>query len=421
MFDGLEGDDEEDDDSDGDEQDKEMGEDSDVDEGDDDDDEEEDGNDEDEGDDDDEDADEVEMEEESNSRKSTNNPTASSFTFEDDGDFSKYGDFGEDDGDSGSGDDDSDVEQDEDNKDEEIESEDDGIQKISSKNILEEIEKGRAVKHEIEMCDKLLENRILLQKVVSKVNRFPQHQNWTKFTEKGDDEYQAKLKESQRSVKVLLDKLMELDSLLSNREQEEVEPPKKKMKLKDYSEKLIANHSEVETFRNETIQKWNDRTKVAAGNVNSKSFSSFETSTLKQIDQIMANKPRLIERTQLKRSSYEIFGKSEVIDENEAREKDVEIFDDDDFYHQLLRELIEKKTANSGSDPNQLGRQWLEIQKLRTRLKKKVDTKATKGRKVRYDIHSKLVNFMAPIYTQTLNDDAVNELFSSLFGNRQKK
>ena len=91
---------------------------------------------------------------------------SSSFTFEDDGDFSKYGDFGEDDGDSGSGDDDSDVEQDGDNKDEEIESEDDGIQKISSKNILEEIEKGRAVKHEIEMCDKLLENRILLQEIV---------------------------------------------------------------------------------------------------------------------------------------------------------------------------------------------------------------------------------------------------------------
>merc|ERR1712080_608696 len=204
-------------------------------------------------------------------------------------------------------------------------------------------------------------------------------------------------------------------------EQEGSEPPKKKMKLKDYSEKLSGHHSEAESFRNETIQKWNDRTKVAAGNVNSKSFSSFETSTLKQIEQIMANKSRLVERTQLKRSSYEIFGKSDVADDNETREKDVEIFDDDDFYHQLLRELIEKKTANSGSDPNQLGRQWLEIQKLRTRLKKKVDTKATEGRKVRYDIHSKLVNFMAPIYSQTLNDDAVNELFSSLFGNRQKK
>lgn len=345
-----------------------------------------------------------------------------SFTFEDDGDFSKYGDYDEDDKDSGSenGEDDDEEAESNDNQ-SGSEVEDEGIQKFSSKNISEEIEKGKAVKQQIEVCDKLLENRILVQKVFSKVNRFPQHENWSKFTEKGDDDYKAKLKESQRSVKVLLDKMLELDSLLASRNQEDIEPPKKKMKLKDYSEKLSGHHSEAESIRNETIQKWNDRTKVAAGNVNSKSFSSFETSTLKQVEQIMANKTRLIERTQLKRSSYEIFGKSDAIGDGETKEKDVEIFDDDDFYHQLLRELIEKKTANSGADPNQLGRQWLEIQKLRTRLKKKVDTKATKGRKVRYDIHSKLVNFMAPIYTQSMNDDAINELFSSLFGNRQTK
>merc|ERR1711874_319088 len=143
---------------------------------------------------------------------------------------------------------------------------------------------------------------------------------------------------------------------------------------------------------------------------NKKSFSSFETSTLKQIEQIMANKPRLIERTRVKRSVYEVLGKEktkEDVEDGEAgeevREKDVEIFDDDDFYHQLLRELIERKTSSSVADSSQLGRQWLEIQKLRSRLKRKVDMRATKGRKVRYDIHSKLVNFMAPIYTTTMN------------------
>lgn len=367
--------------------------------------------------------DEESMEGENNEMNSLNKDNAGKFTFEDDGDFSKYGDD-EDDENTGSDNSDSndvEAESNDDQSDSEVEDETEGIEQISSKNISEEIEKGKSVKQQIEVCDKLLENRILVQKVFSKVNRFPQYENWSKFTEKGDDDYKAKLKESQRSVKVLLDKLLELDSLLSNKDQEDIEPPKKKLKLKDYSEKLSGHHSQAESFRNETIQKWNDRTKVAAGNVNTKSFNSFETSTLKQVEQIMANKTRLVERTQLKRSSYEIFGKSDLVNDGEMKEKDVEIFDDDDFYHQLLRELIEKKTANSGADPNQLGRQWLEIQKLRTRLKKKVDTRATKGRKVRYDIHSKLVNFMAPIYTQSMNDDAINELFSSLFGNRQTK
>lgn len=51
---------------------------------------------------------------------------------------------------------------------------------------------------------------------------------------------------------------------------------------------------------------------------------------------------------------------------------------------QLLRELIERKTSYSeSSDPIEMGRQWLELQKLRTKAKKKTDTKASKGRKMR--------------------------------------
>ena len=51
-------------------------------------------------------------------------------------------------------------------------------------------------------------------------------------------------------------------------------------------------------------------------------------------------------------------------------------------------------------------RQWLEIQKLRSKVKRKVDTKASKGRKVRYDVHPKLVNFVAPCDTSTWSDEA---------------
>ena len=52
---------------------------------------------------------------------------------------------------------------------------------------------------------------------------------------------------------------------------------------------------------------------------------------------------------------------------------------------QLLRELIERKMSYSeSSDPTAMGRQWLELQKLRTKAKKTVDTKASKGRKIRY-------------------------------------
>ena len=60
-----------------------------------------------------------------------------------------------------------------------------------------------------------------------------------------------------------------------------------------------------------------------------------------------------------------------------------ELFDDDDFYHQLLREIIERKSTQT-TDPVALSRHWLEMQKYKSKTKKKVvDTKASKGRKIR--------------------------------------
>ncbi len=88
------------------------------------------------------------------------------------------------------------------------------------------------------------------------------------------------------------------------------------------------------------------------------------------------------------RSAYQILGQKPPTengedDNNEDKEYDVEIFDDDDFYHQLLRELIERKTEGI-TDPMLLGQKWLQIQKMRNKIKKKVDTRASKGRKTRY-------------------------------------
>jgi len=97
---------------------------------------------------------------------------------------------------------------------------------------------------------------------------------------------------------------------------------------------------------------------------------------------------------------------------------DEEIFNDDDFYHQLLRELIEQKT-NRSDDPIAMSRQWLEFQALRKKIKKTVDTRASKGRKLRYNVMPKLVNYMAPIISaKEWDDDRKDELFASLFGKK---
>ncbi|XP_041097380.1 protein AATF, partial [Polyodon spathula] len=212
-------------------------------------------------------------------------------------------------------------------------------------------------------------------------------------------------------------------------------PPKRKLDMEEYPEFMAKRFADFRTYRNSTLQKWHDKTKLSSGRMG-KGFAAFERNILTQIEQIMLSKERLLKRTQTKRSEYRVLGQPEqevpraTVPDPEAPEAestaranahltdlDEEIFDDDDFYHQLLRELIEKKTsALDTNDQVAMGRQWLAIQKLRSKIKKKMDTKASKGRKVRFHAHSKLVNFMAPIDHGTMNDDARTELYRSLFG-----
>ena len=48
----------------------------------------------------------------------------------------------------------------------------------------------------------------------------------------------------------------------------------------------------------------------------------------------------------MKRSNFTALGRGNNLDENLAQE-DANIFDDNDFYHQLLRDLIDRKTSGS--------------------------------------------------------------------------
>lgn len=190
---------------------------------------------------------------------------------------------------------------------------------------------------------------------------------------------------------------------------------KKKLKLCNYEKILNNNHKSYINYRNSIIQKWNEKTKIASGKLNKNTSES----TLKQIEFALNDKQKLRNRSRLKRSEYKIIGKAELTEDNDGRklqEYDSEIYDDDDFYHQLLRDLIEYKSSDI-TDPVQLSKQWIKLQNMRHKMKRKIDTRATKGRRIRYNVHNKLINFMAPITINDMwTDHAKNELYNSLFG-----
>lgn len=205
--------------------------------------------------------------------------------------------------------------------------------------------------------------------------------------------------------------------------------PAKKRKLDDYESEISTSHKAFKPFRDTSIQKWHEKTRLATAT----HIKNAPTNTiLQQISYILSDREKLLKRTQLKRSEYDIIGykkpvQEESIDLNGTEVNPVirnrkdddeyiaEIFDDSDFYHQLLRELIECKSADI-SDPVQLSRQWIALQQMRSKMKRKVDTKATKGRKIKYVVHNQLANFMAPEQNTTWNEESANELYSSLFG-----
>lgn len=357
-------------------------------------------------------------------------------------------------------------EDDEDDGDEDAEGSDEGnasdgsddggmVQTFSQEKVDEEVEKGKAVKNQLALWDQLLEGRIKLQKGLVTANQLPQPQTFSEFKRRGGAELAAELKNSHKALKALQRTLVELhDQLLyqnpetrlvslGQEEQEEEimgsgdeggggRAPKRKLEMAEYPDFMAKRFADFQPYRDATLQKWHDKTRLATGR-RSKGFGAFDRNILSQVEQVMLDRERLLRRTQTRRSEYRILGKSESptapiqqVEQEEQRQLkanahlkdlDEDIFDDDDFYHQLLRELIERRT--SASDPNDqvaMGRQWLAIQKLRSKIKKKVDTKASKGRKTRFHVHAKLVNFMAPVDHCAVSDEARSELYRGLFG-----
>uniref|UniRef100_A0A9L0RH00 Apoptosis antagonizing transcription factor n=1 Tax=Equus caballus TaxID=9796 RepID=A0A9L0RH00_HORSE len=301
-------------------------------------------------------------------------------------------------------------------------SEDDGVvMTFSSVKVSEEVEKGRAVKNQIghKALKALLRSLVDLQEEL--LFQYPD----TRYLVDGT---KPKV-ESEEEIS------SEDEELVEEKQRRRRAPAKRKLAMDDYPGFMAKRFADFTVYRNHTLQKWHDKTKLASGKLG-KGFGAFERSILTQIDHILMDKERLLRRTQTKRSVYRVLGKPEpaaqpvpeslpgqpeILPEAPAnahlKDLDEEIFDDDDFYHQLLRELIERKT--SSLDPNDqvaMGRQWLAIQKLRSKIHKKVDRKASKGRKLRFHVLSKLLSFMAPIDHTTMNDDARSELYRSLFG-----
>ncbi|KAI9488755.1 apoptosis antagonizing transcription factor-domain-containing protein [Zychaea mexicana] len=352
-------------------------------------------------------------------------------------------------------------EDDDDSDDEEIEEENtelnDELRKLQedektmiskmSQSAQSDIEKGQHVRQQLTLWENFLESRIRTQKIVELANQLPQHETWPDYLAK-EEGIEPDLDAAKDELRETIDELIDLrTNLLSDTDAVEMGEEhtwnKRKRHLDDddeYIDKLWEDISQINDvfvpFRDSTLEKWSNKVQIASSARLNKKFKAFDQNIMTQVSNIMSDKENLVRRTQLQRSEYRVLGKKiqeapelSPNDQESTRESrkadrhlnnyDVEIFDDNDFYQQLLRELIEARMVDT-DDPIAQGMRWAARKAAESKKKKRaVDRKASKGRKLRFNVHEKLQNFMAPIPAGTWHNEMTEELYTSLLG--QKK
>lgn len=299
---------------------------------------------------------------------------------------------------------------------------------VNKESASNEVKKGVCVQNQLKIWEKLLEVRIKAQKMLITANSLPDFDSFIELSEIEDSAFTDKIEGACDGVYNLLDNLLELQTTLVEKFSESKNVLKsckrkseenngsllmKRSKLAEYADRIEDNYDSYSKFRNQVLQKWHDRTKSLKDTKNPVTNLNIMT----KIENALLGKNEMIRKTQIYRGDYEIYG-VEIPNRDDESQEDVhipDIFDDSDFYHQLLRELIEYK-SNFGDNQSELTQKFIELQNVRSKMKKRVETRASKGRKIRYNVHNKLVNFMPPKDTSEWTEEAKTELFNSLFG-----
>ncbi|XP_043695865.1 putative uncharacterized protein DDB_G0270496 [Telopea speciosissima] len=288
--------------------------------------------------------------------------------------------------------------------------------------------KGQAVKNQKVLWDKALELRFLLQKAFSSSNKLPQEPLRSLFlgTNEAVDEAYSELIISSKQT---LDSLLELQEALLEKNlsiaeakngnikgsSEDTEASKNLgVESEDEWSQIYQMHLRIAPFRNKSIDKWQRKTQVTTGAAAFKgNLKAFNQNISEQVADYMRNPSKMLKSMQLHRSTVGVLGSVPEAEPN-FKEKDVtvdgdpELLDDSEFYQQLLKEFFETFDAKSSETA------LYALKRLQTKKRKIVDRRASKNRKIRYHVHDKVVNFMAP---EPMNQPPMApKLFENLFG-----
>ncbi|RYP80274.1 hypothetical protein DL770_006302 [Monosporascus sp. CRB-9-2] len=166
--------------------------------------------------------------------------------------------------------------------------------------------------------------------------------------------------------------------------------------------------------RKAVLENWSQKAKnMRTVDKSSRKFSgTVEKPLTVRLEEELEAPERLIKRTRTPRSCAPAQVAKKV-------NEDPSIYDDADFYQLLLKELVAQRAADtSGGAGSAATIRFMAVKEAKA--KRHVDTKASKGRKMRFNVHEKLQNFMAPEDRRSWEESAIDRLFGTLFGQKME-
>ncbi|RMX67243.1 hypothetical protein DD238_001113 [Peronospora effusa] len=214
------------------------------------------------------------------------------------------------------------------------------------------------------------------------------------------EKIEAELYKTIEAVSVLQEKLCNVPDLRTVN----VPTAKRKRSCDELWQDIATSSSAMLPQYNEILNTYTRKTNLATGGKTNQAnkFKAVNQDILAQVESVLVDPQRVKRKAHAPLDMPEadaVEGADEALDEL--------MYDDSDFYQQLLKEFIESGGGGAGQDSM--------VRRTHRKKKKVVNRKASKGRQLRYTVHPKLENFMFPEpYPKPEMD--VTELFRSLFG-----
>ncbi|KAK3163610.1 hypothetical protein QOZ80_1AG0005900 [Eleusine coracana subsp. coracana] len=280
--------------------------------------------------------------------------------------------------------------------------------------------KGQAVKNQKAIWDKTLEMRFLVQKAFATSNKLPQEPIKTSFCNH-DKEIEQAYDDLLNSSKQTLSSMLELQEAMleSNQVAKDADEMPSASNGEDEEWSEVQNmQTRITKFRNTEIDKWQRKIQVTTGAAALKGkLHAFNQDISDQVAGYMRDPSRMINRMYLNKSAVGVFGEDaqepETAKEGHNVEGDPELIDDSEFYQQLLKEFLE--SCDRGASESA----FYALKKQQQKKRKLVDRRASKSRKIRYHVHEKITNFMAPV--PAVLPPMAPKLFENLFGAANQK